>query len=110
MTAGTQLRRLLDDALLRAGTEVGKTLEWSEIEHAAIDAAVATADRVEALRLRFDALLADEDTADTLLVKISSELRLCDKQVVDLVGRIEIGVGASKSDRHVRAALARWNR
>lgn len=110
MTTGTRLRRVLDDALARASTVVGKTLEWSEIEQTAIDAAVATADRAEALRTRFDALLADENTADTLLVKISSELRLCDKQIVDLVGRLEIGVGAAKSDRHVRAALARWNR
>ena len=110
MTAGRRLRRVLDDALTRASTEVGKSLEWSEIEQAAIDAATTTADRAEALRTRFDTLLADEDTADTLLVKVSAELRMLDRQVVDLVSRIEIGVGPSKSDRHVRAALARWNR
>lgn len=109
-TSGTRLRRMLNDALKRAGTEVGKTLEWSEMEQTAIDRAVTTADRAEALRTRFDALATDDNPNDALLVKISSELRLCDRQVVDLVGRIEIGVGTVKSDRHVRAALARWNR
>ena len=44
----------------------------------------------------------------TALVKLSAEIRLCEKQAVDLTARVKLGLGAAKSPRHVRAAQARW--
>lgn len=108
-TAGVRLRADLDAALARAGKEVGRPLEWDEKELLTLVTAGKVADRAEVLRGMF----ADEQAGQarpTVLVKISAELRMCDRQVVDLVARINPGVGVAKSERHVRAARARWDR
>jgi len=107
-TAGVRLRAGLDAALARAGKELGRTLEWDERELLTLGTAAQVADRAEVLREMF----ADEQAGKarpTILVKISAELRMCDRQVVDLVTRINPGVGVAKSERHVRAARHRWD-
>lgn len=109
MTAGQQLRASLDAALEHASREAGKALEWSEQEQLTITRAADTADRAEVLRGRFDHLEAN-DGSENALVKVSAELRLLDRQVVDLVARVHPGLGNAKSERHQRAAHARWNR
>ena len=71
--------------------------------------AAAAADRAEELGVLFDAELAG--SADPgVLVKLSAEWRACVKQSVDMIGRVNTGEGKAKSERHVRAAGARWNR
>jgi hypothetical protein len=59
-------------------------LEWSEQELLVIDRACVTADRVEVLRGFFDEERGG-DARPSVLVKLSAEIRACDKQVVDLV-------------------------
>jgi len=76
---------------------------------ATIERAHGIADRAEVLRVRFDAEEAG-DAQPAVLVKLSAELRLLDRQVVDLVARVNPGIGAAKSARHQRAAHSRWDR
>lgn len=109
VSAGQRLRADIDKALEAAGRELGKTLEWSELERDVIDRAVSTADRAEVVRAVFDAE-RDGDGRPTVLVSLSGELRLLDKAVVDLLSRLEFGPGKAKSDRHARAANYRWNK
>ncbi|MCU1698260.1 MAG: hypothetical protein JWR34_4323 [Mycobacterium sp.] len=109
-TAGAKLRSDLNAALARAARDQGlAALEFSEVERALIAAAVTQADWIETLK----ALRATElagDAAPTTLVKLSSEIRACERQVFDLIGRVNFGEGVAKSAHHQRAAHARWNR
>ncbi|KRD04952.1 hypothetical protein ASE48_20135 [Mycobacterium sp. Root265] len=84
----------------------GTVLAWSPPELDIIDRAVATADRAEDVRGLYDVERAGEARM-TVLVKLSAEARALDKQVVDLVSRLEFGVGRPKSARHVKAGIAR---
>jgi hypothetical protein len=105
--AGPRLRFDLDQALDRAGREIGQNLEWSEQELLVIDRAVAAADRAAVLAKLWKAEL-DGDALPAVLVKISAEMRACERAVVDLVTRVNPGIGPAKSDRHTRAARSRW--
>lgn len=110
-SAGQRLRDDMDAALLRASKELGQPveqpLEWTEQELVALDAACAAADRGEALQAVFDAEHVGEKRP-TVLVKLSSELRALDRQAVDLLAKINPGLGAGVSVRHEQAARARW--
>jgi hypothetical protein len=44
------------------------------------------------------------------VVALAAEARLTEKAAVDLVARVNLGLGAAKSPRHVRAARTRWQR
>ena len=109
LTPGVRLRRAMDDALARAGETISQTLEWDVDEQITLDRAALAADRAEELRTRYRDELAG-DAKPSALTKLSAEIRQLDRQVVDLVSRVNIGVGPAKSSRHVRAANARWNR
>lgn len=107
-TAGRRLREEMDAALERARVELREPgLQWDEREADALARACVTADRVETLQQAFDTELSG-DARPAVLAKLSSELRALDRQVVDLLGRLNPGVGAAKSERHQRAAGARW--
>jgi hypothetical protein len=109
-TAGAKLRADLDTALARAAQEQGlAALEFSELERGLIDSAADGADWTDKLKGLRDAELAG-DATPTTLVKLSAEIRHCERQVHDLVARVNFGVGAAKSPQHQRAANARWNR
>jgi hypothetical protein len=84
-------------------------LELTEQELAALERACTSANRAEELRWLYEEELAGE-RRPSILVKISGEIRLCDRQVVDLIGRIKFGVGEAKSARHVYSANQRWHR
>jgi hypothetical protein len=108
-TAGAKLRTDLDTALRRAAQEQGlAALEFSEIERGLIVAAVDQADWIEKLKVMRAAELAG-DAAPTTLVKLSAEIRLCERQMFELVGRVNFGVGVAKSPHHQRAARAAAN-
>ena len=109
VSAGQRIRADVDRALVAAGRDLGKTLEWSELERDVIDRAASTADRAEVVRAVFDAE-RESDARPTVMVSLSGELRLLDKTVVDLLSRLEFGTGKAKSDRHQRAANYRWNK
>ncbi|MEZ0355496.1 hypothetical protein [Mycobacterium sp. SA01] len=111
VSAGERLRAEMDAALRRASEELGQPadqpLEWTEQEAAALEAACAAADRAEALQVVFDTEKAGENRP-MLLVKVSAELRALDRQVVDLLGKVNPGIGAAVSPRHQKAARGRW--
>jgi hypothetical protein len=110
-TAGHRLKADLDAALARAAADQGlAALEFSEIERGLIASAVDQANWIEKLKAMRDAELAGL-ARPTTLVRLSAEVRHCERQVHDLVARVNFGVGtATKSPQHRRAANARWNR
>lgn len=108
--AGRRLFKAQNDALKRASIERGQSLLWSEAEEVALERAGETVDRAEAVKAILDGELAGE-SRPAVVVKLSGELRLLDKLVVDLVARLNPdGVGPVKSPRHQRAAHSRWDR
>lgn len=108
--AGQQLRYRLNAALEHAREELREPfLELTERELEAVDRACASADRAEELRWVYDEELVGE-RRPSILTKLSSEIRLCDRQVVDLVSRVQFGVGQAKSARHAYSANQRWHR
>jgi hypothetical protein len=109
-TAGQRLREDLDAALARAAQDQGvAALEFTETERGLIATAVEMADWAEALKSQRDAELAGP-ARPTTLVRLSAEVRHCERMVHDLVARVHFGDGAAKSPQHQRAANARWNR
>lgn len=107
--AGRRLRWDMDQAQEAAAEERGEDLEWSEHEQQIIDRAATAADRSEQLGRLWKAELAGEARAG-VLIKIAAEQRAQDRAVIDLISRINPGIGAAKSDRHTRAAQSRWGR
>jgi hypothetical protein len=108
LSAGRRLRASLEKALERASNAEGQKLQWSEQELAVLERACSTADRAEVIRASFDAE-QDGEARPGELVKLSAELRALDKQVVDLVMRVNPELGPAKSERHQRAARSRWD-
>lgn len=108
-TAGQRLRETFDEALDQASQQLGKRLTWDEHELQALAAAASAADRRDELQRVYRDELAGEQRPPAL-VKLSAELRLLDKAVADHLGRVRIGVGVAKSERHQRAVNARWQR
>ena len=108
-TVGVRLRDDLAAALRHAGQTQGRALEWSEVERDIVARAADTADRAEELAALWTRECA-AGTGITTLVKISAERRYCDRQVVDLVARLDFGVTPPKFERHQRAVRARWDR
>lgn len=110
MTAGRRLRDEMNDMLSRAGEALGEpNLKWDERESDLIARASAAADAAEALRRLF-ASEQDGENRYTVLVKLSAEARACDRQVADLLARVNPAEGQAKSERHVRAARSRHDR
>lgn len=107
--AGRELRARLDQALQVTSRELGYALEWSEREQLIIDRACAAADRGEQLERIYDEHLVAGDEPG-VLVKLSAEIRMCERQVVDLTGKVSLGLLPPKSERHVQAVRARWDR
>jgi len=99
----------MDAALKRAGEEMGQQLEWDETELVMLARAASAADRAEELRTAYDLELVGE-ARSTVLTRLSAEIRALDKQVVDLVRSVNVGVGAPKSSLHQKAARSRWDR
>lgn len=106
-SAGQRLRADLDAALAAAGRESGRVLEFSEVELAFMGWAADAVDRAVELGEVYDAELAG-DRRPSILVKLSGEIRACNRAAADLVSRVEFGVGKAKSPAHVRAGQARW--
>lgn len=108
--AGKRLRERLDDALKHARRELGQPLlELTEHELEAVERACASADRAEELRWLYDEELRGEERRPSILTKLSGEIRLLDRQVVDLLARVKFGVGDAKSERHAYSANQRWH-
>lgn len=108
-TAGRRLRTAMDAALQRTRIELGQpTLQFDERELDALNRACDTADRAEVLQQIFNAE-QDDQNRPAVLAKVSAEIRALDRQVVDLVARVNLDVGPAKSERHQRAARHRWN-
>jgi len=108
-TAGQQLRADMDAALARASRDLGQPLEFSEVERHTLARAAAAADRCDELRRLWEAELSRPQPRATSAANLAAELRLTEKAVVDLLARVNLGVGPAKSERHQRAAHARWH-
>jgi hypothetical protein len=109
-SAGQRLRSDLDAALARAAQDQNlAALEFSELERGLICTAAEMADWCEALKAHRDAELAGQ-ARPTTLVRLSAEVRHCERLVHDLVARIHFGLGVAKAPQQQRAAQARWNR
>jgi hypothetical protein len=108
-TAGQRIVAEMDAALATASKAFGQPLSWTEHERHAIAAAARTADRSELLARQFASELAGENRP-TILVTLSAELRLLDRATAEHLGRVQIGPGVAKSQRHQRAINARWDR
>lgn len=111
LTAGRRLRAAMDAALKRAADEMGpgQSLEWDETEEMMLSRAASAADRAEQLRTAYADELANQ-TRSTALTRLSAEIRALDKQTVDLIRSVHVGVGAPKSAQHQQAARSRWDR
>ncbi|QZH66926.1 hypothetical protein K6L26_04375 [Mycolicibacterium farcinogenes] len=99
----------MDQARAEASRELNTKLEWSEHEQQIIDRAVTAADRSEALGRLWKQEL-DGGASASVLVKIAAEQRAQDRAVIDLISRVNPGLGTAKSERHARAAQPRWGR
>jgi hypothetical protein len=108
LSAGQQLRADMDAALARVARDLGQELEFSEIELHTLTRAASAADRCEQIRRLWEAELDRPEPRATSAANLSGELRLTEKAVVDLLTRVTLGTGPAKSDRHQRAARARW--
>jgi hypothetical protein len=110
-SAGTRLRADLDAALAHASEQAERALEFDEAERHVIDQAAAAADRADELRALYRAELARQpEPRPRTVVALAAETRLTEKAAVDLVARVNLGLGAAKSARHVRAVQTRWQR
>jgi hypothetical protein len=105
VSAGVKLRREMEAALRRGSPD--QSLEWTEQESVALVAACSTADRAEVIQAAFDAERSGDARA-ALLVKLSAEKRALDRQVVDLLAKVNPGLGPGVSERHQKASRARW--
>ena len=83
--------------------------EFDEYELEALDAACAAADRGEQLQIAYDDELAGEARA-TALVRLSAEIRACERAKVTMLERVRLTPEPVRSPRHQRAARARWDR
>jgi hypothetical protein len=102
----------MDEVLKQASEELGQSddepLEWSEQELVALEAACAAADRSEALGEMFASEQRNKPPMPALLVKLSAEMRALDRQVVDLLGKVNPGLEPAVSARHQKASRERW--
>lgn len=107
-------RRLVDaqNAILaQTCANTGQEYVWSPTEEAALERAGDTVDRAEQVRKLLASELKSDEPNKTLIVKLSAELRMLDKLVVELLARLNPeGDEPVKSPRHQRAAQARWDR
>ena len=109
VSAGRRLRLDLGKALARASTDTNRKLVWSEADVDMLRRIETTADRAVLLRQRFAELDAAGEFG--VAVRVSSEIRLCDRLVTELVARIEAGLRPKVvSELHRRSAQARWSR
>jgi hypothetical protein len=108
-TAGEALREDFDSALEKASQRIGKRLQWDEHELASLNAAADAATKRDQLQQIYDAELAGERRPREL-VRLSIEMRLLGKAIQDHLGRVRVGPGIAKSERHQRAVNACWQR
>jgi len=104
-TAGARLREDLDKALATAASQQGRALEEREV--LTLEMAAEAADRCVELRALLATVLASPRLTPNATAALAGELRLTEKAVIDLIGKVNIGTGHVKSPRHVAAGQAR---
>lgn len=104
MKPSTALRKRMDAALAPG-------MEWSEQEIELLTFAGRAADRAEIIQAQLDRELSREEPRPMNVVRLSAELRALEKVQADMVSRLNpTAEGPAKSQRHVTAALVRWDR
>lgn len=103
------MRRRMNAELVRVGKLEGKKLVWDATERETLARAAGIADRAERLAAVFEASLAESDIGTA--TRVAAELRLADRAVLELIStKLNPGLTPKKSERHRRAAQARWSR
>lgn len=96
------------NAALEATGIVGA--EFDEYETEALSAACAAADRAEQLQRAYDAELSQAEPKATTLVRLSAEMRHCEREKLARLALVRLTPEPVKSERHRRAAQTRWDR
>lgn len=89
-TAGEKLRQRFEDSRIRESEASKSQLEWTEHELTALEAAAEAADQAEVLRERWATAAQNPETSLNALVKLSGELRALDRQVSELLAKVQI--------------------
>ncbi|WP_210686885.1 hypothetical protein [Mycolicibacterium sp. GESEQ-9] len=105
-SAGQLLRARFDETLAYESRRTGRSLEWSDHELTALDAAADAADMAEVLRERWEALTQNPDASVTALVKLAAERRALDRQVNDLLARVAVELKPTTQSRIGRPGTA----
>lgn len=98
--------RDLNAELQASSAASGLPLEWSATEQVLIDQILDGIDRKSDLAVAY-AAAADEPK---LRIKLSVEMRLLEQAVARLLKMVSTEPAPQKSQKHVRAARARWDR
>jgi hypothetical protein len=97
----------LVEALTRA---LPQQLEFDEAELATLDLISHAADRLDAVRRRFDARVGDPGCSDSQLASLQTAIHQLEGDVLRWTKSLNLGVVQAKSVRHQYAANVRWSR
>jgi hypothetical protein len=84
-------------------------MEWDERELTTLDTIEVAVDRLDALRKRCDAVIADPESSATAIATLASEVRRLEGSVHVLIKSLDPRNETAKSLCHVAAANARWH-
>jgi hypothetical protein len=99
--------RVLVEALTRA---LPPQLEFDESELATLDLISHAADRLAAVRARFDARVGDPACSDSQLASLQTAIHQLEGDIFRWSKSLNLGAVQAKSLRHQHAANVRWGR
>ena len=103
ITPGRQLIQLLDKGLPRG-------IEWTAAEKAVCGLIAETADLVETLRALLAVEVAKPEPAPHRCCELAGEIRQAQAQIAKMIASLDPEMTREpKSERHQRAARARWS-
>jgi len=100
-SAGDRIAAALTAAL-------GDGLEWSEAEQITLGLLRTQADNAATLQALLDAEVGADATRPRLVAELAAELRLHQQAIAKFVAALPTDETPVKSERHQRAAQARW--
>jgi hypothetical protein len=85
-------------------------MEFDETEAAVLDLIAEATDRLAAVRKRFDAIVADPQTAESRIAALQTAIHQLEGDIFRWTRSLNLGEPQAKSVRHQRAVNARWAR
>jgi hypothetical protein len=107
MSAKRTPGQVLVEALTR---ELPQQLEFDESELATLDLISHAADRLDAVRRRFDARVVDPACSDSQLASLQTAIHQLEGDIFRGTKSLNLGAVQAKSLRHQHAANVRWSR